>query len=83
MLGNGDGTFQTTVTYNSGGAAPEYGVVGDVNGDGNPNLVVYNALATSGGSADGVIGVLLGNGDGTFQSALSYDSGLPGPGRWP
>jgi hypothetical protein len=36
----------------------------DVNGDGRPDLSV--------GNASGVIGVLLGNGDGTFQTAQTY-----------
>lgn len=92
MLGNGDGTFQTEVTYNSGGYYPNsaviasfgslgfsYGAslvaVADVNGDGNPDLVVANACASSTNCANGTIGVLLGNGDGTFQPVVTYDSG--------
>jgi len=63
LLGNGDGTFQSAVTYGSGGAADSV-VVADVNGDGKPDVLVGN----SGGS----LGVLLGNGDGTFQPALVF-----------
>jgi hypothetical protein len=47
-------------------------VIADVNGDGTPDLVVANQndLAPS-----AVVGVLLGNGDGTFQSPRTYVSG--------
>jgi hypothetical protein len=77
LLGNGDGTFQPVVTYETGGA-PNYDVVvADVNGDGKPDLIVSScALAGSNcGSADGVVSVLFGNGDGTFQAPINYDSG--------
>ncbi len=42
LLGNGDGTFQTAVTYGSGGANASSVVVADVNGDGQPDLLVAN-----------------------------------------
>ncbi len=60
LLGNGDGTFQTHVDYAVGGY-PFGLAVGDLNGDGYPDVVV--AYHTNGG-----IGVLLGNVDGTFQA---------------
>jgi hypothetical protein len=70
LLGNGDGTFQTAVTYESGGdSEPPSVTVADVNGDGKPDLVVANHAGA------GVVGVLLGNGDGTFQTAVTYGSG--------
>jgi hypothetical protein len=83
LLGNGDGTFQPVVTYGSGGFLGEiYSVsvaVADVNGDGKPDLVVANPCSTGGGSGcptgNGLVGVLFGNGDGTFQPALTYPSG--------
>jgi len=70
LLGNGDGTFQTVVVYGSGGDETNSITIGDVNGDGKPDLLVAN---------EGAVDVLLGNGDGTFQTAVSY--GLSGFGN--
>ncbi len=75
LLGNGDGTFQTAVTYGSGGRYAYSVAVADVNGDGKPDLLVANECASAQLSNNGVVGVLLGNGDGTFQTAVTYDSG--------
>ena len=75
LLGNGDGTFQPAVSYNSGGYQPYSVAVGDVNQDGMPDLVVANVCASSSNCANGSVDVLLGNGDGTFQPAVSYNSG--------
>jgi hypothetical protein len=67
LLGNGDGTLQTAVTYSSGGSHSASVVIGDVNGNGKPDIVVANGLST--------VGVLLGNGNGTFQAPVSFGSG--------
>jgi hypothetical protein len=78
LLGNGDGTFQAPVSYASGGFSV-YGVaVADVNADGKPDLLTANYCDTEitcSASGSGIIGVLKGNGDGTFQAAAAYDSG--------
>lgn len=75
LLGNGDGTFQDVVTYGSGGYLGANSVaVADVNGDGKADLLVASECANS-SSANGLVGVLLGNGDGTFQAAVTYDAG--------
>src|SRR6266496_6715311 len=66
--------FLPMVTYGSGGGSPDSVVVADLNGDGKPDL----AAANSGLST---VDVLLGNGDGTFQAAISYGSG--GVNEWP
>ncbi len=64
LLGNGDGTFQSPLSYSVGKDAASVAVA-DVNGDGNLDLVVAN-------SGDQTIGLLMGNGDGTFQSERTY-----------
>jgi Bacterial Ig-like domain (group 3)/FG-GAP-like repeat/Abnormal spindle-like microcephaly-assoc'd, ASPM-SPD-2-Hydin/FG-GAP repeat len=73
LLGNGDGTFQPVVTYSLSGYSPYSVAVADVNGDGKPDLVVASQCFSN--CSNGTIGVLLGNGDGTFQTAIAYDSG--------
>ena len=75
LLGNGDGTFQTAVTYGTGGLSPDAVAVADVNGDGKPDIVVANECDDTLNCTNGSVGVLLGNGDGTFQSAATYGTG--------
>ena len=79
LLGNGDGTFQAAVTYDSGGYYAQSVAVADVNGDGKPDLVVANECTTVNSYdtcvGNGNVSVLLGNGDGTFQAAVTYNSG--------
>jgi hypothetical protein len=72
FLGNGDGTFQPAVGYDTG----EYGravAIADVNGDGKLDLVVNNVgIVTANPPEAGSVAVLLGNGDGTFQAPIQY-----------
>jgi hypothetical protein len=70
LLGNGDGTFWLKQSFSSGDTGPNSATVADVNGDGNPDLLVANYA-----TPEASVGVLLGNGDGTFQPAVNYDSG--------
>jgi hypothetical protein len=84
MLGNGDGTFRSAIAYDSGGAPnpffDEGVVIADLNGDHKPDIVVANACGDFSCSYDGTVGVLLGNGDGTFQPVVIYRSGGSDPG---
>ena len=79
--GNGDGAFQAPRIL--GTAAYPYIVdmaVADLNNDGKLDLVVVsndyseNAIDANGTTAPGVFQVFLGNGDGTFQTPVSYST---------
>jgi hypothetical protein len=67
LLGKGNGTFS-----GAGIAAANLtraGVLGDVNGDGKPDLVVSDPVTS-------VVSVLLGKGDGTFEGKGDFATGL-------
>jgi hypothetical protein len=73
LLGNGDGTFQPAVTFDSGGLYPRSIAVADVNGDGKLDVLVadYNS---------GAVGVLLNVSDYTTSpSTTVLDSSSPNP----
>ena len=74
LLGNGDGTLQTAVTYDAGSGQARSIAVGDMNLDGKLDLAIAN-WAGGGSFGGSAVGVLLGNGDGTFQPVVTYDSG--------
>ena len=64
-----------TVTFDEQyrvGNFPVSVAVGDFNGDGTPDLAAANQLSNT-------VSVLLGNGDGTFQAALNFDTGGRAP----
>jgi Flp pilus assembly secretin CpaC len=65
LLGNGNATFSlATGSPFAVGKSPVAIASADLNGDSHPDLVVVN-------QTDNTISVLLGNGDGTFTSALN------------
>jgi Bacterial Ig-like domain (group 3)/FG-GAP-like repeat/FG-GAP repeat len=72
FLGNGNGTFQAPTTYGSGGGQARSVVVADVNLDGKPDVVVGNGCGDQTCTTVGGVGVMLGNGDGTLQSVVTY-----------
>jgi hypothetical protein len=70
FLGNGDGTFRAGPTY-ADLMGPVAVALGDVNGDGRPDLAIADAGSygfPSHHTFAGAIRVLTGNGDGTFRS---------------
>jgi hypothetical protein len=71
LLGNGDGTFQSRVTYTTTNGifmGPSAITTGDFNGDGKIDLATSNQEYNT-------ASILLGNGDGTFQNALEFSTG--------
>lgn len=66
-LGNGDGTFQKPTSLTAG-TYPGALAIGDYNNDGHPDLEVY----TVDSSGNPLIALLLGNGNGTFQAASTF-----------
>ena len=74
-MGNGNGTFNPAVSYPAGNGIASSVAEADVNGDGRPDLVVttWSFSPTNPGS----VGVLLGNGDGTFKPVVTYPAGGP------
>jgi len=80
LLGKGDGTFQnpptliTTITNGAGGPLV------DINGDGKLDLVYLSFVPSSVSKGQyanaNTVTVLLGNGDGTFQAAYTFATGV-------
>jgi uncharacterized membrane protein len=69
--------FLPVATYDSGGQDAYSVAIADVNGDGKPDLVVANLCNSKckKKNSEGLVEVMLGNGDGTFQPAAAYPSG--------
>ncbi len=72
LLGNGDGSFKPKVNYpgcTTGNALKI--LLADFNRDGNTDI----ALGCSDGTANGGLVIILGNGDGSFQTPTFYSTG--------
>jgi len=68
VLGDGDGTFRPDQEIVVNGYGSTGLTTADVNGDGKLDLLVGESYT----SAYGLLGVMLGNGDGSFQSERDY-----------
>jgi hypothetical protein len=66
LLGNGDGTFRSAISY-AVGEAPDSVQTADINHDGKLDIVTASGM-------NDTVSILLGNGDGTFQPALTLPS---------
>jgi hypothetical protein len=75
LLGNGDGTFQSQKNVNTL-EYPSSLAVADFNGDGKPDLAVttLNSIPPN----HSYVGVLMGNGDGTFGAQSIFTGGTGG-----
>ena len=74
LLNNGNGTFAGTVNYTVD-FNPEAVAAADYNGDGKLDLAVGNFMG--GPTSAGTFSILIGNGNGTFQAAVTNPVGSP------
>ena len=72
QLGNGDGTFRSERNF-AAGPRPQAVTVGDFNGDGRQDLAVTNLVSLP-DTTTGSVAILLGNGNGAFQSAQQFEA---------
>ena len=69
LIGNGDGSFRTPLIITEPEIRiPHYQAVADYNGDGSQDLAI-----SLGWGFQGMMEILKGNGDGTFQPLVLYD----------
>ena len=71
LLNQGAGAFSVKSPYTVG-VFPIFVAAADVNHDGKPDLIVLTTQETTDYDTSYQVGVLLGNGDGTFQAAQAY-----------
>jgi hypothetical protein len=68
LLNRGDGTFWPKVDYRAGGSGPYSVAIGDLNGDGKPDLATANISANT-------ASVLMNRGNGRFRAKADYGTG--------
>ncbi len=73
--GDGSGTFNAAVNYATTGTSPVNVDVGDLNGDGKPDI----AVATLQGAGGVTVFLNKGDGSGTFPTTVNVDANDPGP----
>src|SRR5262245_53175545 len=72
LLGIGDGSFEPRLTF-AEGMFPLSVAVGDFDRDGHADLAIANPCGTDPTCVSaGGVGIMLGNGDGTFQPVVNY-----------
>jgi hypothetical protein len=69
LLGNGDGSLRSEERLYMAGRGAASVAIGDLNGDGRPDMVSANSEANN-------VSVFLGNGDGTLAACTYYGTGL-------
>ncbi len=74
LLGNGDGTFQAAVNYPTKWKS-SFVALGDFNGDGKLDLAV-SSISSDISISPSTVSVLIGNGNGTFQTATDHAAGI-------
>ncbi|HUB77666.1 MAG TPA: FG-GAP-like repeat-containing protein [Bryobacteraceae bacterium] len=77
LLNAGGGAFHPAVNYAVGGLSVYCTLTGDFNGDGKLDLAACGGAPNSNPATAGAVGILLGNGDGTFRTAALTPVGSP------
>jgi len=74
LLGNGDGSLRFAGSYPAG-FAPSAVAVGDLNGDGNDDVIVANSCGKTSACTSGSASILFGDGHGNFSAGNEIDIG--------
>ena len=77
LLGDGAGNLTQSTSKSTGGSQPSSVFLQDINGDGKLDAVVSNQFDPSAAADVGNIAVLLGDGAGTFNTAITSPVGNP------
>ena len=71
-LGDGSGSFGAETTFSNTGNGPRDLELGDVNGDGNLDLITSGYVQA--GSFPGLVSIRIGDGTGSFGALTTYDT---------